>query len=489
MTSNSNISGEASFLQSDQRGWHTDAKKVFVNFIVMSLCFAANHATVVTALGYATSALKAYHTEAEVSSGTLYILYTLTALTISSALVQTLKAKWSLFLGLLLYSFYVASFAFAVNYPDTLPGGVYTPTLIGSILGGLAAGWIWTAQGAFFARSAMWYARAKGVPIEEATSFLGGIFATIYVGGELILKFISSPLVKAVGFNGLFGIYAVVAVATAFLMLFVQEPPLDEGEQEKQSKTSVMHKTSLAINLLRRSRKMQCLVLLNMAFGFTGALLNGYCNGALVSKGVLGSDNVGYITSITPGVATLLSIPYSYLANHIGKCPMMVWGACCFSALACTVLFAPLELLRDMGWWISILYVLQGSGRAVFENTNKAMVADFFPDEKEGAFANVIFQSGFAAALGFFVMAPDWKDRTHLKTIYAAPTAVVSLLAGVFIVYAFRIHAREQSGSGLLDEELGGDDDEYDGAFAGYTAPEGGRSSENKKAHGKETWG
>jgi len=485
MTSaSSNISANMSIHQNID-GWHRNANKVLINFITMAVCFSISHGTVVTALSLATSSMP--NTVAQVSSGTLYVLYTLTALTFSAALVQKMGGKWSLFLGLMLYCFYVGSFAFARTWPTLIGGSQYPATIIGSTLGGLAAGWIWTAQGAFFARSSMWYAKAKGVPVEEATSFMGGLFATIYVGGELLLKFLSSPIVDEIGFNGLFAVYACVAVIAACLMLFVRDPPLEEGEEEKRQKTTLLRKIFLAIDLLRKSRKMQCLVLLNVAFGFTGTLLNGYCNGELISKGSLGKNNLGYISSITPGVATILSIPYSYLANRIGKCKLMVWGAACFTALACVVWFTPKELLRSMGWWVAILYVLQGSGRAVFENTNKAMVADFFPNDKEGAFSNVIFQSGGAAAFAFFMMAPKWHDTTHLKEIYAAPTAIVSFLAGISLIIAFRIHDKEKQHDSLLT----GDDDASDVVIhsednevgGGYDAPEG------NKAHGKENWG
>ena len=42
-------------------------------------------------------------------------------------------------------------------------------------------------------------------------------------------------------------------------------------------------------------------------------------------------------------------------------------------------------------------------GRATFESTTKAVVADFFPLDAEAAFANVVVQSGGATAVAFFV--------------------------------------------------------------------------------------
>lgn len=49
------------------------------------------------------------------------------------------------------------------------------------------------------------------------------------------------------------------------------------------------------------------------------------------------------------------------------------------------------------------VYMLHGVGRGIFESTNKAVIADFFGDHAPAAFANVIWSSGGASALGFFM--------------------------------------------------------------------------------------
>lgn len=54
---------------------------------------------------------------------------------------------------------------------------------------------------------------------------------------------------------------------------------------------------------------------------------------------------------------------------------------------------------------ISLLFVytLLGVGRATFEGTLRATFADMFPNEKEGAFGNIILFSGTASTLGFIL--------------------------------------------------------------------------------------
>ena len=51
---------------------------------------------------------------------------------------------------------------------------------------------------------------------------------------------------------------------------------------------------------------------------------------------------------------------------------------------------------------LCLLFALQGGGRAMWESTNKALVADLFVEETDAAFANGNIQLGLASALGFF---------------------------------------------------------------------------------------
>ena len=46
---------------------------------------------------------------------------------------------------------------------------------------------------------------------------------------------------------------------------------------------------------------------------------------------------------------------------------------------------------------------IAGVGRGVWESTNKAVIADFFPTQPGAAFANVIWSSGLASSVGYFM--------------------------------------------------------------------------------------
>ena len=65
---------------------------------------------------------------------------------------------------------------------------------------------------------------------------------------------------------------------------------------------------------------MKLLVGLNVAFGCTSAFMNGYVNGKSgpVVQGI-GTNNVGFMSAVTPAVAALVSIPFGSLGNKVGK--------------------------------------------------------------------------------------------------------------------------------------------------------------------------
>lgn len=110
-----------------------------------------------------------------------------------------------------------------------------------------------------------------------------------------------------------------------------------------------------------------------------------------------------YLAAVTPAVAVVLGLPYSWISNRLGKGAIMVWGALNYVTVAAIVTAMSEDSLKDLGWGLAGLYVIVGSGRSVFENTNKATFADFFPNQLPGAFANVIVQSGGASTLAFII--------------------------------------------------------------------------------------
>ena len=72
--------------------------------------------------------------------------YVLTAMLAGAYVISITSAKWCLTFSLSLYAVYVASYLVAVVWPET----AYPAVLFGAAVGGVGAGLLWTAQGAYF---------------------------------------------------------------------------------------------------------------------------------------------------------------------------------------------------------------------------------------------------------------------------------------------------------------------------------------------------
>ena len=103
----------------------------------------------------------------------------------------------------------------------------------------------------------------------------------------------------------------------------------------------------------------------------------------------------------------------------------MIMGASCYLTMALIVAVCTIQQLASLKWGVIVLYILGGFGRAIFEGTNKAVFADFFPNDKEAAFANVIMQSGGAATLAFFFFPPGIFHDSNDQNLIDGRTAAL----------------------------------------------------------------
>ena len=224
-----------------------DAKKLFFNFLAMTMCFSINHGTVGAVIGLTTSLLGTHLGSANL--GTLWLMYVLTALTVSGAIIGAFGSKGGLLAGTAGYCLWILSFSIAAELAVSPPTGAEltpescvaagppgicsytaahpaaTPPVaascscdatdsvklvsqIGAGFGGIAAGFLWTAQGAYFARNAELYAEAGGriwgaaagaeeSTVERATGLFASIFAAFYLLWEVVMKLLSSILPKS----------------------------------------------------------------------------------------------------------------------------------------------------------------------------------------------------------------------------------------------------------------------------------------------------
>eukprot|EP01062_Namystynia_karyoxenos_P078646 TRINITY_DN8137_c0_g1_i1.p1 TRINITY_DN8137_c0_g1~~TRINITY_DN8137_c0_g1_i1.p1 ORF type:complete len:576 (+),score=129.23 TRINITY_DN8137_c0_g1_i1:97-1824(+) len=437
------------------------AGEILGSFALMSVSFSINHGAVTGSVALASSVLGS--SLGGSGAGTLYLMYTLSALLVAKPLVRRLGEKKALLAGLLLYSVYLASFlgAFLCSGADHQDGdGQPLCSWIifngGSAIGGFAAGFYWTAQGAYYSGAADLWAKAKGVSPEEGNARLAGIFATIFLTLELTVKAGSYGALKGFGDHTgrlvVFGSYATVAVLAAFGMAGVRTltalgaaPPVPASPLTAAPSRRCAE-VAASGRLLCGDPRMAMLLPVNVAFGFTQALINNVVYADIV-KPYLGAAAVALLSGAICGVAAIISMPLSHIANTVGKHSIVWVGMAMFGAQGCMYLLFSSE---DLGHWgiMCGLLTAQAAGRAAWEGANKALTADYFPADRSAAFSNVVMQSGGSAAIGFYLF-PKLSHRWVASICVGA--AGCSLLS---VPVAEALHRRRQRASELCKDDV-----------------------------------
>jgi MFS family permease len=164
-----------------------------------------------------------------------------------------------------------------------------------------------------------------------------------------------------------------------------------------------------ALILLRDDPTMRYLIAFNVAYSFAAAFLNSFVNGQVVAAVLRDDSYVGLLTAFHGLVAALAAFCLggttyccAAAASSWSKIAILMVGSACFSLIALPTLVWP-----DFQTWhpgvLVFIYALEGIGRATAEGTLKALFADLFPHEKEGAFANIILQYGLASSLAYIL--------------------------------------------------------------------------------------
>jgi len=298
---------------------------VLWRFMYFGICFSINHGCVTSVIGLASSVLPDNLAGAQL--GTLYVTYSLTALFGSAAMVTTFGSKWSLFVSTFMYCTYVACFLFATIDDVNMKWGF---ALVGAFIGGVAAGNLWTAQGAYFGETAKVYAEVTGEPTTVATGLLAGYFASQYLFFECALKLITPAIIAAGGSKEfLFAMYTILAVASAVGMVFIRDVSDKNQPKRNWSDACSAKKATGAIRLLVSDPRMPLLYPVCATFGVLAAFLNFYVNGKIV-KPKFGVSYVGYLGATVTAVAGICSLAFSRIANQYGKGMLLVLGQLCF---------------------------------------------------------------------------------------------------------------------------------------------------------------
>jgi hypothetical protein len=329
---------------------------------------------------------------------------------------------------------------------------------VGAAIGGVGAGFLWTAQGSYFTSAAQDYATHSGQTTTSATSKLASIFAFIYLSLEVLLRAMSTALLQAgLQWSTIFQVYAFITALSAVLMAYVQQMNVAPQDSPLPN-TTALYKVTAAWQLLVNDSKMKYMIGLNAVFGFSASFLNSYVNGEVVRVVLLDEDSkyIGILTAGMAAWAALMSLVFGRLAQLTGKGPILVLGSLCFLCVALPFVFYP--EIQHWSWMpLVFVYIMQGTGRSTFEGTLKATFADYFSYEKEGAFANIILQNGLATSIGYVMTftlscasqsahCVPYRDGSMHNVLSFELVIVATALASVFGYWrASSIHQRVQA--------------------------------------------
>jgi MFS family permease len=352
------------------------------NFYVMAINFSITHGCVTSCLSYGTAELG--DDLGGFGNGTLYICYAFVALFLSSEILMVTGPKKGLILGLWGYCVYVLGFLLALLSKSN-DYVAYPVFITSSVIGGCAGGMLWTAQGEYFSREAAEHARLTGLGRGEANAKLAGIFATAYLGMEVVTKCVSTGLFLTVPNHAttiVFIVYTVLSVISAGIILYISDLGTVGSFKLTRAGISITKLENVRNLLASDDKRILYLMPMQVSFGLSTSLLIYYVFGTIIANSDhLGADYVGFLAAIIVVVGTIMGIPSAWFTAWAGKEPLMIVGALCFTFIGFTLLF---EDDDQLGTWGGIMpyLMLQGLGRGVWENTNKATVADLFGDDK-----------------------------------------------------------------------------------------------------------
>ncbi len=368
------------------------------NFVTMSVLFSANHGCVVSCLALASSRLG---TTGAWQSGILMFTYAASSLLGATYAVKTLGARNALILGMGSYCFYVGCFYVATILGDQHPDQQAWAAYLGATIGGIGAGFLWTAQGTYFGQASQDHSAISRIPVEESNAKLAGYHAFLYLSEELLMRMLSSVLLEfeIASWETIFAIYTLVAVGSTLAMPIIYDYPRTDSDNDNTNH-GAFRKATVAAKLLRDDPKMKYMIGFNAVFGFTSAFLNSYVNGQVLPVALDDPDSkyVGILTSTVSVVAAIMSLLFGKLGknNEI----VLTLGALCFGGVVLPFVFQP-DASHYTWLALVVVYALHGTGRATFEGAWRSTFADYFSYEKEGAFANIILQNGIATGIGY----------------------------------------------------------------------------------------
>ena len=232
----------------------------------------------------------------------------------------------------------------------------------------------------------------------------------------------------------IFTIYTIIAFVASFGMTRIED--LDEHGSWMFESEVISVNVAATGHLLFSDVRLALMIPFQIAFGLASSFVPFYVFGTVIDDSdELGGTYIGVLGSVVVLTGAVTAIPASWAAEKFGKQVVMTVGG--LGLLWAGVSFLFMDNERIGTWAVIIPYlIIYGIGRGTWENTNKAVIADFFstnPSTNTAAFAGISFTSGLAGAVGYFLF----------PNISRNAIAIIVSAFGVFatISYYFAHHA------------------------------------------------
>ncbi|KAK7506544.1 hypothetical protein BaRGS_00002019, partial [Batillaria attramentaria] len=387
---------------------------------------------------------------------------------VSPAIIRLLRAKWVLVIAWACHSLYTFS-----NFYPTYP------TLVtSSLLLGVVAGPMWTAQGLYISASGITYAQDKQIELHAALSRLNGIFFAAYESTQVTGNLIASIVFMRDTYNEtilhspdricgadscpgglnqthhieqpekrivytLLGIFLACNLV-ALILSIVAMPHLPRCQE---ASTEAVTKSLTSCLTMVLEPRMLLLLPFFMAQAMNSGILTSKYTDSFVSCSV-GVQWVGYVMAAFGGLTAVLAVTLNYAAKYISR--RILFPAAAVADMAWVFAMVLWDPKGESVGMFFILPVVSGFAEAIFQAQFYSLVAIVFSKQMSGAFA--IYHGSKAAAFTLtFVLARFLCLRDLL---YVALGLSLVGLAGYVTVEIWLAHDRKKAEKQVLPDPV-----------------------------------
>lgn len=332
---------------------------------------------------------------------------------ISPMVVKILHSKNALVLGSCLICFYIESIIFTLAFPSV----VSLVATMGGVAGGIGTSIIWTAQGSYLAKSAESHSFISKMPMAKSTSYLAGVFGTLFFLCEYVVKCLSYIYFHFWNNElAIFFCYFSVSFMALIGFFYVKDVDFfDEIKNEKNRKRGCYNVTS-GLRILIEDPKMKYMIGMPIAYGTAVPFMNTYVSVEIIEPSisiaaVSGMSTFSCLSSI------IFSLVATYISMGVGNASIIIIAGTSFCLIGFSFFLYPDPESWGL-WGLVCVSCLLGIGRSTYDGVFRASVSELFYHNIEAAFAALHFIDNCASAtLYHFASKVPWATFEWLLVI------------------------------------------------------------------------